>query len=316
MRDSMRAIAGMLVLLLCSMFGVVMQANANVGDLGMTVTPMRAGVVLNAGERYEGSFTVMNPVDGGEDLYYHIEAKPFYVDEHYNPVFERDESNDMQFLVDWVKVISGEKGKLAPGESAKIEYEINVPDDAPAGGQYAVLSAVTDIRQNNENGVNIGEGMAINHLILAEIAGETVVSGEISDIDIQGFMFDGMINAHSLVRNTGNVHGLATYKMGVYGLFSDEPLYINDGEIDDHYILPNRALFNETYWKETPIAGIFRVVYKVEFQGEVAEMSKIVIVCPIWLIALIVVGITIIVLRIASLIKIRKMEGVTENNKK
>lgn len=307
MRNSIRVV-GMLVLLFWPVFGMTMQTNAEIGDLSMTITPMRASVLLNAGERYEGSFTVMNPADGGEDLYYHIEAKPFYVDEHYNPVFEREENNDMQFLVDWIRVTSGEKGKLAPGESAKIEYEINVPDDAPAGGQYAVLSAVTDIRQNNEDGVNIGEGMAINHLILAEIAGETVVSGEISDIDVQGFMFNGMVNAHSLVKNTGNVHGLATYRMKVYSLFSDEPLYTNDGEIDDHYVLPNRTLFNETYWKDTPIVGVFRVVYMVEFQSETAEMSKIVIICPIWLIVLIVAGLTIIVLRVVSLVRIRKME--------
>lgn len=305
MKNSWKKITGLFAALVLVMSVIICGVANAEGNIGIGVTPMRNSIILTPGETYEGSFVVLNSGQSDQDLHYHVDIKPFYVDENYNPVFERDEKNDMQYLAEWITVTDGKTGVVAPNDVKEVKYQIKVPEDAPAGGQYAVLSATTDIGSEASEGVNIGEGMAVNHLILAEVAGETVVSGEITDVGLQRFMFGGMINAHSIVKNTGNVHGLATYKLEVYPLFSDEAVYNSEVAPESHYILPNRTLYNESYWKDTPAMGIYNVVYTVEFMGEVSQVTGVVFICPIWLILIIIIGITIVVIRIKSMKKIR-----------
>jgi hypothetical protein len=279
-------------------------ANA-VGDINITVSPMRESVVLNPGDTYKSSFTVSNPGYSEDELNYHIEKKPFYVDKDYNPVFEKTADGDHQMIDDWITITSGEEGVIPPNESVIVQYEIKVPENAPAGGQYACLSAVTTVAPSGTAGINIGEGLAINHIVLAEITGKTVMSGEITDVGIDSFKLGGAITAHSIVKNTGNVHGLAVYTMKVKPLFSDEVVYSSEGQ-EDHYVLPDREMYNETRWNETPMMGIFNVSYAVEFQGMKSEAESMVVICPWWLIFIIVFGIFILIFRIISLMKLSK----------
>lgn len=283
------------------------------GDINMSVSPMRESVVLNPGDMYKSSYKVSNPGFSEQDLYYHVEVKPFYVNENYDPVFDEQVGNDKQLMKDWIKITSGESGTVAPNEIVTVEYEIKVPENAPAGGQYACLSTVTDVEPSKDGTINIGEGMSINHVILAEITGDTVMAGEILDVDVQSFLLGGMINATATVRNDGNVHGLATYTMKVYPLFSDTPSYSNEEDPETHYVLPERTYRNESYWEETPMMGIFNVVYTVDFQGLQSEVTRMVIICPWWMIFIVVLGIVVLVIRAISLIKLKRLAKIVEN---
>lgn len=298
-----------LLALIILIIGIILvpRANATRGDINISVSPMKESVVLNPGDTYKSSFLVSNPGYSEQDLYYHIDILPFYVDEDYNPVFSKEINNDKQLMNEWVKVTAGEKGVIPPNEAVRVEYEIDVPESAPAGGQYACLSAVTDIEPSGEGGINIGEGLAINHVILAEITGNTIISGEILDVGLQSFLLGGKMTAYSTVKNDGNVHGLATYELKVYPLFSDEPIYNNEEEVENHFILPGRTYYNKTIWEETPMMGIFNVSYVVEFQGMKSEVHKMVVICPWWIIFIIILGIVLLVLRIVSLTKLEKM---------
>ena len=234
--------------------------------------------------------------------------KPFYVDENYDPVFEDIGSSQ---IAEWITITSGATGALGPNESERVEFTINVPENAPAGGQYAVIEAEVDLEPATIGAINIGEGMGINHVILAEITGETVTSGDILDAGVSGFMLGGDITAYSTVENTGNVHGVAKYLMEVRPLFSNDVIYSNNTDsVESHYILPDRKLYNETRWMETPSIGIFNVSYIVEFQGLRSEVTRIVIVCPWWLVFMIVFGALILIVKIISSIKIQKERKV------
>jgi len=275
------------------------------GDINIGVSPMRTSLVLNPGDEYRGSFTVSNPGFSEDDLYYHVDIKPFYVDENYDPVFDDSVDADKQLLKDWITITTGEKGVIAPNNNIVVEYEIKVPETAPAGGQYACLSATTDVEPGSTGGINIGEGLAINYVILAEITGDTVTSGEILDAGVQSFMLDSKIRAYSIVENTGNVHGLATYTMKVSPIFSDEIIYSSEGE-EEHYVLPERKFYSELHWEDAPTMGIFDVAYVVEFQGLKSEVNGIVIICPWWAIFIVVVGVMLLVMRMISLKKLQK----------
>ena len=121
--------------------------------------------------------------------------------------------------------------------------------------------------------------------------------------------------AYSRIANNGNVHGLATYSMKVYPLFSNEAVYDNEGK-EDHYVLPEREYYNETVWEETPIMGIFNVDYTVEFQGMKSEIHRMVVVCPWWILFIVISGIIILIIRVISLVKLQKVAKVAASDKK
>ena len=305
MKKNIIAAVGVLFGLALSLaVGGIVSAGSNIG-----VSPMRESVVLNPGDIYRSSFSVNNPGYSEDKLSYEIEIQPFYVDEDYNPVYTNEYQNGD--IANWIKITSGGKGTLQPNDVATVEFEIDVPKDAPAGGQYAAIIAKTvagerDAETSDGGNVTISEGMAISHVILAEVTGNSISSGDVTDIGVNSFLLGGNITAYSTVENTGNIHGLATYTMKVYPLFSDKPVYNNEEEKEDHYVLPDRKMYIENTWAETPMMGIFNVQYTVEFMGIKSEVTRMVIVCPLWLLFIILLIVAILVIRIVTLVKLQK----------
>ena len=295
-----------LVLGLVGSFSMSIPANAEGVGATIGVSPMRESVVLNPGDTYKGSFTVNNPGYSETKINYYTEIKPFYVNEEYVPIYINEDGNSN--ITEWIKITSGEKGSLEPNAMATVEFQIDVPDDAPAGGQYAAIIVSMDLEKEEGGGGNVGvsEGVGVSHIILAEITGNSITAGDILDIGVNSFLFGGSITAYSTVENTGNIHGLATYTMKVYPLFSDQPVYTNEENIEDHYVLPGRKFYNESYWENTPSIGIFNVSYTVEFQGIKSEVTRMVVVCPWWALLIIFFGIVLLTLRIITLVKVQK----------
>lgn len=276
------------------------------GDMYLNLTPMRASMVLNPGDTYRGTFIISNPGFSEGVLQYKIDVEPFYVDEESNPIFVNE--GDSSRIVEWVTLDSKDTGEVEPNHSATIEYTIKVPEDAPAGGQYACIRAATNPGTGETGYLNIQESFGICHVILAEITGNTTFTGEIESAGVTSFLLGGKIVGSSVVKNTGNVHALATYKMKITNFFGGEVLYTNEDDPESHYVLPDRLLYDETVWAETPMAGIFNVEYAVEFQGLTTTVNQMVIVCPWWILFIIIAIIMILVIRITTLVKIRKVE--------
>ena len=255
------------------------------GEIGFSVSPMKQNIVLNPGDSYRGTFTVSNPASSENDFSYLVTVSPFYVkdDEEYTAVFDED------------------------SESNEIEFIINVPEDAPAGGQYAAITVSSNnTDETSEGSTGIREQIAIAHTIFAEIAGETVKKGEVTEVSVPSFIFSGDLTASSKVKNTGNVHGKAVYKLQVFPLFSSEEIFTNEEKPDEQTILPDRTLYYETAFKNTPSFGIYNVVYTVEFEGTKTEVKKMVIKCPIWMLFSILFAIIAAIIYIGLRIKARK----------
>ena len=256
----------------------------------ITMTPMNQKIVLSAGEKYTGSFTVANSVDNAAEMKYKVTIQPFYVDENYNIYYE--ETGNINQIVDWTTT-DITTGTLPVGGTQQINFTINVPKDAPAGGQYEAItvSSVNDGENSDaEDGVgtNFKQSIGIAHIIYAEIAGTTRHSGEVIDTNIPSFIFDGNISAESTLKNTGNTHGVATYKMQVFPLFSSEEVFTNEEDPETKTILPDRTFTNKTVWDKTSMFGIYNVKYTVEFEGVTTEVTKLVIKCPLWMVAIVI----------------------------
>ena len=277
--------------------------NNTFADSQFSVSPMNQKIILVPGETYYGSFTVANPADSPEDFIFEATAGPFYVNEDYDIIYENN--GDMNQIVNWI-TIDTPKGVISPNNKQEIEFMVDVPADAPAGGQYAAISVTSANPMGASGDVNIQSRFTIAHIVYAEIAGTTVRQGEVTSADVPGFMLSGNIAGTSSIKNTGNVHGTATYKLQVFPLFSNEEVYTNEEDPETKTILPDRTLMSTTEWANTPAVGIFNVIYTVEFEGVTTRVSKMVIKCPIWLLFIVIFAIVAIIIWLMSKSKSRK----------
>ena len=279
-----------------------------------SVSPMKEKILLNPGEQYSSSVTVYVQEGDNTDIRYKVEVEGFYVDENYTNVFA--ECGTYCEMKDWITIESPTEGRLSPGGKTEIKYTINVPKDAPGGGQYASIivqgdpwtdeSGDTEDDDDKDVAPTIKEEKKIAYTVYAEVAGDVTRQGEITDLDVPSFLLAGDIKGSASVKNTGNVHGDAKYTLQVFPLFSDEEIYTNEEDPNTKTILPDRTRYEETVWEQTPSVGVFNVVYTVEFEGVTAQVSKMVIKCPIWLLFIIIFVIFALIFYFVAKAKARK----------
>ena len=129
----LKTIAGGILSLILCLLGTV----GVFADGRFTVSPMNQKIVLTPGETYEGSFKVANPAVNTSDFAYTLAVTPFYVDENYDPIYENN--GDYTQMVKWIKLDTTE-GKIPPNTVTDVRFSVKVPEDAPAGGQYAAIT--------------------------------------------------------------------------------------------------------------------------------------------------------------------------------
>ena len=297
-------ICSLVAILFCTLLG----GHGAYADAGIAVSPMYQKLILNPGDTYEGSFMVTNQQRNDSNIDFVAEVRPFYVDEDYNYTFD-NKYNSYNQLAEWISV-DNNRGHLSPNESLVVKYRINIPEDSPSGGQYAAIRVAIEKNSGSEEegGINIKESVGIAYCLYVEVSGDTKKGGEIIEASVPSFLFSGNISGNSLIKNTGNVHGTASYILKVFPIFSDEEVYSNEENPETLTVLPDRALYNETSWQNTPGFGIFNVVYSVEFEGIGMEVSKMVIICPIWLMFLVIFSFVLLVFWIFTRIKRKKVK--------
>ena len=276
--------------------GKIEEVSPDAPPILIQISPVSNQVILEAGKTKEYTKTIKN--SGKSDFNYRLYTTPYSVaNENYDIDFST-ETNRTQ-VSRWIKFYQGDKLVERPtfaiksGQTQLVKYVIEVPDDIPAGGQYAAIFAETeaaDSKSDNSGNSGIRTASRVGLIIYGRTNGETVETGEITDFNIPGFLVSGNISATSKVKNTGNTDFEAIYDISVSSILGAE-LYKKQSIYN---ILPETERRVNLEWADTPFMGIFKVKFKVSAPGEngVREEEKLVIKYPIVMIILTILVLT------------------------
>lgn len=268
-----------------------------------TLTPMNQDIELEAGQTYSGSVTVVNPSDATTDFSYKVSVSPFnMVGEEYTVDLATEYNRSM--ITKWV-TIENPTGTLKPNESGQINFTIKVPDDAPAGGQYAAIIVTADNAGNGDEGLSVQSVLEMASIIYAKVAGETTHSGHILENNIPSFALTTPVVLDAKIENTGNVHDYASYTITVTDFFTGRVILPTE-ENDGHYsevIMPETTYHSQREINNLPAVGVVKVTQTIRFNGEVSNAESTIVICPIWFMALILLTIAAIITTIVAIVK-------------
>lgn len=274
-----------------------------------SLSPMHQMITLTPGETFYGNFNVVNPGTSIDEFYYTLDVQPFKTSD--DGEISTEENGDYTMMADWIELLSGD-GVVAPNESNEIRFAIHVPEDAPAGGQYAAIIVRSDEYRVNNSNVDLREAYESGHLIYADVAGETVRKGDIIDVSVPSIFLSKKLSASSTIRNEGNVHSQATSTLQITPIFSKEESFTNEEDPKKSWIMPGNTTLTQITWEETPSVGIFHVIYNVEYEGVESKVDKYVIVCPVWLLVILLACLFVVIF---SIVFNRKKEEKTKPKK-
>ena len=288
-----------------TLFGVMpVSADGEKPDYRLQISPVRLDLDLEPGTTSTGTFEVQNT--GLKAYDFVLGVDPYSVtDENYS--IDSETRTAYTDIVDWI-TFSQNEGHVEPNQNQEITVTVTVPDDVPAGGQYAMIYAEM-VRDDELEST----GVAVNHrvalLVFSEVEGDTRREGQVLETKIPTILFNPPITATSLVENTGNVHATAYYTLQVFPLFSDEEVYTNEENPATLTILPETQRFNSISWDGAPQLGIFRVRETVTILDDTQTIEKIVFLCPIWFLFLILLIIFFVIFWLVSRARSRKSTG-------
>ncbi len=276
----------------------------------MLISPPRQKIVLIPGETYEGSIKVSTPANASQDLKYSVEIGSFNLGKDENGGIDYNDTDvdsitSYNQIMDWI-TLGKTEGSVGANQSDIIPFSISVPEDAPGGGQYATIIVQDDTEsESGEGNVAIQNVIRFASTIIAEVAGETREKGSVIENNIPSFLLSSPLNATSMVRNDGNVHTDASYTLQVWPLFSGEEICTNEEEPTTSLIMPETERYHLEKCDLPPI-GIFRAKQTVKIFGEISTVEKTIIVCPLWLLFIVVFAIVSIIIWLVIKAKNRK----------
>ena len=224
----------------------------------LEISPVSTRVSLNQKEQKPGTIEVKNY--GNEPLNIRVYPTPFS-----NADGNRNFKNESDYtkISHWIK-IKDDSGNyqdsvtftMTPKQTKTISYKIDVPSNAPAGGQYATIFFESLDDQKSED--SIKTTTRVGMLIYANVAGELIREANITNIRTNSFITSDNLKVSYTVENKGNIDFQASTTLQVSSLFGRQ-LY-NDTELTT--VFPDSSENVEFEWKDTPGFGLYIFITK------------------------------------------------------
>lgn len=268
-------------------------------DYRIQLTPAQIELELEPGKTTVETFEVQNT--GAKDLSFEVSVAPYGVTgEDYKSDFTTETKyND---LAKWI-TLSDKGGTVEPNGSKEITITIQVPEDVPAGGQYAIVLAKMVSDGSGEDSTAVSVERQVGLVLYSNIDGDTREDAKVAENKVSSFLFEPPITATSVVENNGNVHVEATYTLQVSSIFGGEEIYTNEENPQKALILPETRRFNSISWDGAPQLGLFKVKQTVKVLDDVSVVEKVVFICPIWFMFIVILIIFCVVFWIISRVR-------------
>ena len=280
---------------LVSLFGTHLAFAEEQIKFGVQISPsiQRTGEI-EPGDTYFNRLAVTNIGDEAIDV--EMMAEPYSVEDiTYAPIYSV--RNAYTQIVNWIE-FSDYKTHLEPGELIEVDYTVTVPEDAPAGGQYAVIFA--QAKKSEENEESIHALTKSGTILVSRVNGTTRLTGDIVKTSLPSFLLAPPVSASAIFENTGNVDVDARMTLKIENYLTGEVIYDGTNDPLEKTVLPGTTRELDISWSNVPRLGILKVTLNTEFMGDAEVKTRVVIICPIWFMALIVMIILVIIFRILA----------------
>ena len=276
------------------------------GNNSFTILPMSQRISLEPGETYTGKITIVNPVDSTSDFHYKVSVSPYSVVGQDYTADLTTEYNRSQ-ITNWIS-IKEPTGSVEPNKSKDVEFTIAVPENAPAGGQYAAITVSSNDEIQSSDGLAIQNVFEMASIIYGEVAGETVHRGKILENNVPGFSAATPVTLSALISNEGNIHEGATFIITVTDVFSGRvilPTEENDGNFSE-VIMPETTKYITRNVTDLPAIGLIKISQTIFYNGGSSVVEKNVLICPIWFMLLVILTLASLITTIVMMIKRHK----------
>ncbi|MEE0888455.1 MAG: hypothetical protein U0L97_04580 [Candidatus Saccharimonadaceae bacterium] len=248
----------------------------------LTVMPMSQEISLTPGETYTGSITVANPSSSAGNLPYKASISPYGVTGTKYNVDMLSENSHTE-MVNWLTVHSA-SGTLAPNDKVDISFTIKVPSDAAPGGQYAAIKIRKEDPTTTDNGVNIGNIYEVASIIYANVIGEVVRDGKVTNQTIPSFITTPEFTSTATIENHGTTHEDAMVSFIITNAFNGGTIYPYDKSDTgiNEVIMPDTTRELSYTFKDMPAVGPINVTQTIEYNDQTYTHTQTIFICPIW----------------------------------
>ncbi|MDI6645320.1 MAG: hypothetical protein QME14_09715 [Methanobacteriaceae archaeon] len=271
------------ILLIILILLILFNSISPICGAGLWASPPEFKYNLSSSETINGEILVRNI--GKEDLEVVVEKKRLLKDS-INLLYSD------KGIATWITILNNETNfKLSPGQSKTIQFKVTAPEKInyfDAVG--ALLIRGVPIESQNNNGVNIKQGVELVIPIIVGLPGPIIESLQLLDhkapIVLLSFMPGDFIYN---LNNNGTVYANMTGNIEINGLISSHKVPIEGGVFpEDNYTLiekwtPGFSDFG-LYSADTTIK------YGRYQQTKTIKTHDTILVIPVWLIILIILG--------------------------
>jgi hypothetical protein len=256
-------------------------ATNDISNRGLYISPLRSYLSVNAGDSLVRSFRVAN-----------LTEKPMTVTTSLEAFSVADFAYDYQFSKpknDWIELVD-KQFTLKPLEGREVPYRLNIPKNAPAGGQYYTLYASTDLGDTGLEGT-----VRAATLLYLTVNGTLTRTSQIVKSSLFPIVVGTQIPYSLDVKNTGNIHYFAYFSAKVDGLF-----YHREPTGTSQLLMPDKIRQIKNTIPSPFIPGVYKVTYGYSpDQGDAVYKTSYVVVLPPWFVILATI-IAVIVIRITA----------------
>lgn len=276
------------------------EADFNPEDFSITLSPSTQALELKPNDTYESSVNVIN--SGKIPIDFTVKTTPFQVeanDGEYSADFAS--VNRYTELANWVKFDQTEY-HIEPGETAEVEFRIDVPEKTVGGGQYAAIMIYTE--DSADPSATIRTASQLAAILYGHVEGDDMkIEGTITEHNFPRLISSGPLKITASAQNTGNVDFALRHTVTIRNFFTNEEYFgpsstESDGassSIHEVVVMPDTSRTDTIVWENTPNIGLYRVEQTITVLDQTITEEKLILFCPLWILILIAVLIILLV---------------------